>query len=211
MLEADSSSSFEQYTTTCCWTDSLTRFTYEISINPTHFQLHGCGLHSLLIKSYLSFFLLHVKAIHSFQIMCRSAILLLLVLPLSICNIYHVLSFRPLLPTMTRPCYVVKQHNPKQFSSCIEVPSSQSLSKLLVSVEGDFTTTTAEGIAIEDNDKNRIKSFLRAFYKFCRPHTIRGTILASIAGTIRALLDTPGALGKTHTNLLQCLFCLQEP
>ncbi|EED89476.1 tocopherol polyprenyltransferase-like protein, partial [Thalassiosira pseudonana CCMP1335] len=37
-----------------------------------------------------------------------------------------------------------------------------------------------------------------ALYKFTRPHTIRGTILASIAGTIRALVDTPGAIATAN-------------
>jgi hypothetical protein len=36
------------------------------------------------------------------------------------------------------------------------------------------------------------KQNLFAMYKFTRPHTIRGTILASFAGTTRALLDSPG-------------------
>lgn len=36
-----------------------------------------------------------------------------------------------------------------------------------------------------------IQSQLFALYKFTRPHTIRGTILASICGTVRALRDTP--------------------
>jgi len=39
-----------------------------------------------------------------------------------------------------------------------------------------------------------LKAKLRALYKFTRPHTIRGTVLASIAGTTRALIDTPGAI-----------------
>lgn len=43
------------------------------------------------------------------------------------------------------------------------------------------------------------KGKLLALYKFTRPHTIRGTILASICGTIRALRDTPYwyAMGAT--------------
>eukprot|EP00741_Cyanophora_paradoxa_P022510 tig00021464_g21736.t1 len=36
---------------------------------------------------------------------------------------------------------------------------------------------------------DRITKFLKAFYKFTRPHTIRGTILAVIAGTGRALWE----------------------
>jgi len=83
-------------------------------------------------------------------------------------------------------------------SSCAVPPTRPLLSQLLVSVEGDFTTTEELGMTIKNKDQNRIRSFLRAFYKFCRPHTIRGTILASIAGTTRALLDTPGALATAQ-------------
>jgi len=38
------------------------------------------------------------------------------------------------------------------------------------------------------------KGILRSLYKFTRPHTIRGTILASIAGVARVLLESPKAL-----------------
>jgi homogentisate solanesyltransferase len=34
-------------------------------------------------------------------------------------------------------------------------------------------------------------AFQRAFWKFLRPHTIRGTILGSIAVTARALIESP--------------------
>lgn len=144
--------------------------------------------------------------------MSRVTILLLVVLSLSICNkFHHVLSFRPSVSrfsTMNRPYYVVKQHHchnrsinvQKLMSSCAVPPKRPLLSQLLVSVEGDFTTTEELGMTIKNKDQNRIRSFLRAFYKFCRPHTIRGTILASIAGTTRALLDTPGALGRYTPN-----------
>lgn len=61
------------------------------------------------------------------------------------------------------------------------------------SVEGDFD---AEAIsrARDEASSGSVKARLRALYKFTRPHTIRGTILASIAGTSRALIDTPGAI-----------------
>ncbi|KAL3917864.1 MAG: hypothetical protein SGILL_004510 [Bacillariaceae sp.] len=52
--------------------------------------------------------------------------------------------------------------------------------------------------AKEEVESGSVKARLRALYKFTRPHTIRGTILASIAGTIRALIDTPGAIGTAN-------------
>lgn len=65
------------------------------------------------------------------------------------------------------------------------------------SVEGDFDPE-ALARAREDVKAGSIKARLRALYKFTRPHTIRGTILGSIAGTVRALLDTPGALANAR-------------
>lgn len=61
------------------------------------------------------------------------------------------------------------------------------------SVEGDFDAD-AIAKARQESESGSIKAKLRALYKFTRPHTIRGTILASICGTIRALVDTPGIL-----------------
>ena len=37
-------------------------------------------------------------------------------------------------------------------------------------------------------------SFLAAFWKFLRPHTIRGTILGSLAVTGKALMENPAAI-----------------
>jgi homogentisate solanesyltransferase len=63
--------------------------------------------------------------------------------------------------------------------------------------EGSTTTTTAAAAEAEasvtvPSSSSWWKSQGRAFYKFTRPHTIRGTILACIAGTVRVLMDTPG-------------------
>lgn len=66
-----------------------------------------------------------------------------------------------------------------------------------MSVEGDFDPD-AISKAKEEVEAGSLKARLRALYKFTRPHTIRGTILASIAGTIRALIDTPGAIGSAN-------------
>jgi hypothetical protein len=73
--------------------------------------------------------------------------------------------------------------------------SPRKSSSLSSSVEGDFDPE-ALSRSKEEVEKGSLKAYARAFYKFCRPHTIRGTILASIAGTTRALLDTPGAIGE---------------
>lgn len=66
---------------------------------------------------------------------------------------------------------------------------------LMGSVEGDFDATIINK-NVKEAQAGSVKALLRAFYKFCRPHTIRGTILASFAGTTRALIDTPGVLSN---------------
>ena len=52
-------------------------------------------------------------------------------------------------------------------------------------------------------------AFQQAFWKFLRPHTIRGTILGSIAVTSRALIESP----LVSVNLQHCLYyikCLMD-
>lgn len=43
----------------------------------------------------------------------------------------------------------------------------------------------------------RVSQFLNAFWKFLRPHTIRGTVLGSISVTTRALIENPAAINWT--------------
>ena len=78
---------------------------------------------------------------------------------------------------------------------------SISASSSLKAVEGDFDPNAIENSkkAIESGS---VSAKLNALYKFTRPHTIRGTILASIAGTTRALIDTPGAIANANWNIL---------
>ncbi|KAL7559492.1 hypothetical protein ACA910_010306 [Epithemia clementina (nom. ined.)] len=66
-----------------------------------------------------------------------------------------------------------------------------------MSVEGDFDPDAIDR-AREEVQSGSLKARCKALYKFTRPHTIRGTILASIAGTVRALIDTPGALMQAN-------------
>lgn len=68
---------------------------------------------------------------------------------------------------------------------------------LQMSVEGEFDPN-AISKAKEAVDSGSIAAKLKALYKFTRPHTIRGSILASIAGTVRALIDTPGAMSNAN-------------
>jgi hypothetical protein len=68
-------------------------------------------------------------------------------------------------------------------------------------VEGDFDPE-ALSRNVEEAKSGSIKAKFRAMYKFSRPHTIRGSILASIAGTIRALSDTPGAIANANWGIM---------
>ena len=52
-------------------------------------------------------------------------------------------------------------------------------------------TALAANAALDENSVSG-DTFLGALYKFCRPHTIRGTILASFAGVAKALADSGG-------------------
>ena len=42
--------------------------------------------------------------------------------------------------------------------------------------------------------QERLSAFLSAFWKFLRPHTIRGTVVGSISVTARALIENPEAI-----------------
>jgi homogentisate solanesyltransferase len=77
-------------------------------------------------------------------------------------------------------------------------PSSSSLS---MSVEGNFDPEALKR-ARDEVQSGSVKARLRALYKFTRPHTIRGTILASLSGTIRALVDTPGSITNANWGIM---------
>jgi len=74
-------------------------------------------------------------------------------------------------------------------------------SSLKLAVEGDFDPE-AISRSVDQVKAGSLKAKFRALYKFTRPHTIRGTILASFAGTTRALIDTPGAIQNAQWGLL---------
>ncbi len=62
-----------------------------------------------------------------------------------------------------------------------------------------------EGMAEQKGDLPllaRVDAFLSAFWKFLRPHTIRGTILGSFAVTSRALIESPVVSGAAAAMLL---------
>lgn len=56
----------------------------------------------------------------------------------------------------------------------------------------------------------KVLAFQQAFWKFLRPHTIRGTILGSCAVTAKAVLENPqvrSVLLKAWTPSIQCNQC----
>jgi hypothetical protein len=79
--------------------------------------------------------------------------------------------------------------------------TSSTSSTTLHAVEGDFDPN-AISQSVSDIQSGSLRAKLRALYKFTRPHTIRGTILASIAGTTRALIETPGAISTVNWGAL---------
>jgi homogentisate solanesyltransferase len=77
----------------------------------------------------------------------------------------------------------------------IRLHSSTSTSSAILDGEDSDDDNGGGGVesygSIRSTGSSMIMGQLLALYKFTRPHTIRGTILASICGTIRALRDTP--------------------
>mmetsp|Transcript_16455 Transcript_16455/g.23891 ORF Transcript_16455/g.23891 Transcript_16455/m.23891 type:complete len:385 (+) Transcript_16455:60-1214(+) len=74
---------------------------------------------------------------------------------------------------------------------------SQHKHTLRMAVEGDFDPD-ALSKSVSEAKSGSFRARFRALYKFTRPHTIRGTVLASVAGTTRALIDTPGAIATAQ-------------
>jgi len=75
--------------------------------------------------------------------------------------------------------------------------SSNPSTTSLHAVEGDFDPNAIQN-SVNAVQSGSLRAKLRALYKFTRPHTIRGTVLASVAGTTRALVDTPGAIATAQ-------------
>lgn len=98
------------------------------------------------------------------------------------------------------PLFFQTIRNPISGSSRIRKSRRHSDSPNM-SVEGDFDPE-AISKAKEAIDSGSIKAKFNALYKFTRPHTIRGSILASIAGTIRALVDTPGSIANANWGIM---------
>mmetsp|Transcript_31306 Transcript_31306/g.36533 ORF Transcript_31306/g.36533 Transcript_31306/m.36533 type:complete len:401 (+) Transcript_31306:48-1250(+) len=84
---------------------------------------------------------------------------------------------------------------------CMKESCTKKTFSFNMAVEGDFDPD-ALSRSVEEIKSGSVKARLRALYKFTRPHTIRGTILASFAGTTRALIDTPGAIANAQWGAL---------
>eukprot|EP00522_Entomoneis_paludosa_P006990 CAMPEP_0172444106 /NCGR_PEP_ID=MMETSP1065-20121228/4215_1 /TAXON_ID=265537 /ORGANISM="Amphiprora paludosa, Strain CCMP125" /LENGTH=395 /DNA_ID=CAMNT_0013194525 /DNA_START=42 /DNA_END=1229 /DNA_ORIENTATION=- len=105
------------------------------------------------------------------------------------------------LPTWQRHGTIRSVVVPTDAMSYPTTTTTTSKSSLSMSVEGDFDPEALEK-AREEAQSGSVKARVKALYKFTRPHTIRGTILASFAGTTRALLDTPGALTNPNWGIM---------
>lgn len=68
---------------------------------------------------------------------------------------------------------------------------------LLVQASGAGALQPPSGPLEGDSKGNSVGAFVSAFWKFLRPHTIRGTILGSSAVTARALLENPQLIDWT--------------
>jgi 4-hydroxybenzoate polyprenyltransferase len=108
-----------------------------------------------------------------------------------------VAQHRTVLSTHARIHIPISLAPPKQLSSSSSRAVSSSALLLSFSVEGDFDPNAIER-SRQDIESGSVRAKIRALYKFTRPHTIRGTILASVCGTIRALIDTPGAIATAQ-------------
>lgn len=102
-------------------------------------------------------------------------------------NHVSITKFRPIL------------HNPSSTKLVNNNVQYKNNNNHHLAVEGDFdyNKSNAQG---ETKELSMLQQKMYALYKFTRPHTIRGTILASVTGTIRALIDTPGAIANANWN-----------
>lgn len=99
------------------------------------------------------------------------------------------------------PATFQKCKAPTQSTQSSPMCNYKNPAQLKMAVEGDFDPD-AISLSVQQAKAGSIKAKLRALYKFTRPHTIRGTILASFAGTTRALVDTPGAIADANWGLM---------
>jgi UbiA prenyltransferase family len=112
----------------------------------------------------------------------------------------------PLAPlsTQARTFYFSRRSSaskPQPRPRAMDGASYQRISVSKKAVEGDFDPEILQR-SVSEAQAGSVRARFRALYKFTRPHTIRGTILASIAGTTRALLDTPGAMASANWGLM---------
>jgi len=99
--------------------------------------------------------------------------------------------------TVVTPLLQYRVNQRVNFSTRYITRASNAKETILKSVEGDFDPE-ALSRSVAEAKSGSLKSRVRALYKFIRPHTIRGTILGSIAGTSRVLIDTPGAIATAN-------------
>lgn len=83
---------------------------------------------------------------------------------------------------------------PKQQGSCRSRAPMHSPTVASAAAAADAGAASPDGEAAPGGEAalgQRLLAFQQAFWKFLRPHTIRGTIMGSCAVTARALLESP--------------------
>lgn len=67
--------------------------------------------------------------------------------------------------------------------------------KNIMKMQGEVEDSSTSSNTLPDNSViNRVKNSSKVIYKFSRPHTIKGTILASFMGVARVLIENPGKI-----------------
>jgi homogentisate solanesyltransferase len=98
------------------------------------------------------------------------------------CFLQTTTSYQQLTKSLPGTCFNQK------FSSLANCRNTRVTASISVDSTPSFETMENKGIMA------KVKNAANIMYKFSRPHTIKGTILASIMGVTRALIENPGTL-----------------
>ncbi|CAH9117601.1 unnamed protein product [Cuscuta europaea] len=129
-------------------------------------------------------------------------------LPCSSCcshRISSVLNYRRTLACSIKPSSwsTCKAANFALFKPCETFPSSDGIrssrtfsksASIKLGTRGSVLAFSQVGAAGSDPGLNKISQFRDAFWRFLRPHTIRGTTLGSVSLVARALIENPNLI-----------------
>ena len=108
-----------------------------------------------------------------------------------------------LFPLLSRSLYIPHKLNLKSLSRHQDIVNNAHFGS-----SNDVSAENEEAVS-GNYFLSRVKAASKVLYKFSRPHTIKGTILASVMGVSRALMESPGKLSlKLVPRALLGLFAL---